>query len=89
MSYSSFLQSKSKAHRPSGFDYVDRGLPMFPHQTDLVRWATKRGRAAIFADTGLGKTRMQLAWADAVVRHTGGDCLVARIDAALKGDGNG
>ena len=76
MTYESFVARKFRAHQPSGFAYPDRGLPMFPHQLDLVRWATLRGRAAIFADTGLGKTRMQLAWADAVVRHTGGDVLI-------------
>ena len=76
MSYADFLAAKFRAHTPSGFAYAERGLPMFPHQLDLVRWATRRGRAAIFADTGLGKTRMQLAWADAVVRHTGRDVLI-------------
>jgi superfamily II DNA or RNA helicase len=43
---------------------------LFPHQSSLVAWALRRGRAAIFADTGLGKSRMQLAWADAVRKHT-------------------
>ncbi len=43
---------------------------LFPHQSALTAWALRRGRAAIFADTGLGKSRMQLAWADAVRRHT-------------------
>lgn len=76
MSYADFLAAKFRAHAPSGFAYADRALPLLPHQHDLVRWATRRGRAAIFADTGLGKTRMQLAWADAVVRHTGGDVLI-------------
>ena len=42
--------------------------PMFPHQAALTRWALRKGRAAIFADTGLGKSRMQIAWADAVHR---------------------
>lgn len=74
--YAGFIGAKFRAHKPSGFMYEDRGLPMFPHQVDLVRWATRRGRCAIFADTGLGKTRMQLAWADAVVRHAGGDVLI-------------
>ena len=43
---------------------------LFPHQLALTSWALRRGRAAIFADTGLGKSRMQLAWADAVQKHT-------------------
>lgn len=43
---------------------------LFDHQAALVKWACQRGRAAIFADTGLGKSRMQLAWADAVATYT-------------------
>lgn len=39
---------------------------LFPHQVDLTRWALRRGCAAIFADTGLGKSRMQVAWAQTV-----------------------
>lgn len=49
---------------------------LFPHQSALTAWAIRRGRAAIFADTGLGKSRMQLAWADAVQRHTKRPVLV-------------
>ena len=49
---------------------------MFPHQRDLTAWALRRGRSAIFADTGLGKSRMQLAWADTVHRETGSDVLI-------------
>lgn len=76
MNYESFIQEKFKAMEPSGFAIENIPSSLFPHQSDLVRWATKRGRAAIFADTGLGKSRMQLAWADAVVKKTGGDVLV-------------
>jgi hypothetical protein len=43
---------------------------MFPHQIAVTEWALRRGRAAVFADTGLGKSRMQLAWASAVQKHT-------------------
>jgi hypothetical protein len=49
---------------------------LFPHQSDLARWAVRRGRAAIFADTGLGKSRMQLAWADIVRRESGCRVLI-------------
>jgi len=42
-----------------------------PHQCDIVKWALKRGRAAIFAGTGLGKTLMELSWAEKVNAHTG------------------
>lgn len=48
---------------------------MFPFQRDITQWALKRGRAAIFAGTGLGKSFMELAWADAVHRETGRDIL--------------
>jgi len=43
---------------------------LFGHQKALTSWALRRGRAAIFADTGLGKMRMELAWADVVQKHT-------------------
>ena len=48
---------------------------LFPFQADLTRWALRRGRAALFAGTGLGKSLMELAWADAIHRETGGDIL--------------
>ncbi len=41
-----------------------------PHQTDITAWALRRGRAAIFAGTGLGKTLMELVWAKEVARET-------------------
>jgi len=49
---------------------------MFPHQEALVTWALRRGRAAIFADTGLGKTRIELSWANAVCKATGNAVLI-------------
>lgn len=49
---------------------------LFPHQRALTSWALRRGRAAIFADTGLGKSRMQVSWADAVRKHTGRPVLI-------------
>lgn len=54
----------------------DLPASLFPHQRMLTLWALRRGRAAIFADTGLGKSRMQIAWADAVHKHTGRDVLI-------------
>lgn len=69
--YSNFLRTKFAPHRATGI--VDGfGLPksLFQHQSTLTAWALRRGRAAIFADTGLGKSRMELAWASAVTKHT-------------------
>ena len=71
------MTTKLRAVPPVGITrQVDLIDGLFPHQIDLVRWALRRGRAAIFADTGLGKTRMQVAWADVVQRETGGDLLI-------------
>ena len=71
MSYADFLTGKFVAHRPSGFT-SGFSLPgaMFPHQAALASWALRRGRAAVFADTGLGKMLIELAWAQAVNLHT-------------------
>lgn len=49
---------------------------LYPFQRDIVRWALAKGRAAIFADCGLGKTAMQLVWAEQVCRHRGGSVLI-------------
>lgn len=67
MEYSSFIESKAIRAIPTGL--LQHGnLPsiLFPFQSDIVRWALKRGRAAIFADCGMGKTPMQLSWAQQI-----------------------
>lgn len=74
--YQEFISNKSFRHPESGFAAGDLPYRLFDYQEPIVRWALKRGKAAIFADTGLGKTIMQLAWADKVARHTGGTVLV-------------
>jgi len=71
VSYSAFIAGKLGTIASAGIDAPLRDYALFPHQADLTRWALRRGRAAIFADTGLGKMRMAIAWADAVVAHTG------------------
>lgn len=76
-SYSQWLAAKAMRDPSTGI--VDVGeLPscLFPFQHDIVRWALRRGRAAIFAGTGLGKTLMELAWADKVAVHTGKPVLI-------------
>lgn len=74
MNYEAFLAGKSHRSDAVGFDLpAERTHPMlFPFQRDIVRWALRRGRAAIFADCGMGKTLMQVEWA----RHVPGPCLI-------------
>jgi len=76
MTYEDLIARKSSVPAMSGFVVDESRITphLFPHQVDLVRWALRRGRAAIFADTGLGKAAMLLEWA----RHVGqfGDVLV-------------
>lgn len=63
--YSEFLKRKQVSDTATGLQHVPALNPMlFPHQADMVRWALRRGRAALFADCGLGKTPMALEWAD-------------------------
>ena len=77
-SYQQFIESKKIQPVISGFDIDGEKLNenLFDFQRAIVKWALKRGRAAIFADTGLGKTLMQTSWADEVSKHTGGDVLI-------------
>jgi superfamily II DNA or RNA helicase len=75
--YDNYIQRKLSKVPPTGIESGFTIPPsLFPHQAALVSWAIQRGRAAIFADTGLGKSRMQLAWADAVRRDTGRPVLI-------------
>lgn len=74
--YHEFLKSKRLVVKPSGFEPDGISENLFPFQKDIVRWACKKGKAAIFAGTGLGKTGMQLEWAHQVHQHTGADVLV-------------
>ena len=77
MKYDQYIHRKLSTVPPTG---IQSGFSvpgsLFPHQKALVAWALRRGRAAIFADTGLGKSRMQLAWSDAVTKHTGMRVLI-------------
>lgn len=79
--YEDFLQSKTFVDRPSGIPTEIAQVWKLPvalkgFQEAIVRWALIRGRAAIFAGTGLGKTLMQLSWADAVHQYTGNRVLI-------------
>jgi len=74
--YSSFIDRKSQGGALGGFDPVWMPDFLFDFQRALVDWAVRKGRAAIFADCGLGKTPMQLVWAQNVVEHTNGRVLL-------------
>lgn len=76
LDYQTFLTSKRITTAQAGFDAGPINPQLFPFQRDIVAWALKRGRAAIFADCGLGKTPMQLEWAQHVCEHTGGNVLI-------------
>lgn len=71
--YAEFLAGKLRRDPATGVSAdVEVSGALFGFQSDVVRWALRRGRAAIFADCGMGKTLMQLEWA----RHVPGRVLV-------------
>lgn len=76
MSYAEFLERKAIVDPPTG---IQPNAPLcealFPFQRDITLWALRRGRAALFAGTGLGKSLMELSWADAVHKTTGAKIL--------------
>lgn len=75
--YEEFLKTKALESASYGIAKPGRiSKQLFPFQRDIVKWALKRGRAAIFADCGLGKTAMQLEWAKHVAKHTGKPVLI-------------
>lgn len=78
MTYDNFLKTKQKAHVHSGFDVElnDLNKSMFDFQKFIVKRALKVGKYAIFADCGLGKTLMQLEWAQQVIDYTGDSVLI-------------
>ena len=76
MRYDEFLAGKIHAGDDGGFDPLDLPEFLFDFQRRLVEWSLRRGRGALFADCGLGKTPMQLVWADNVARHTNGNVLI-------------
>lgn len=73
MEYLDFIAGKAKRDPATGLEDVSGLNPMlFDFQRDIVRWALKRGRAAIWADCGMGKGPMALTYAD----HVPGDVLI-------------
>lgn len=74
--YDQFLAEKSQIGGNAGF--APTFLPgfLFDFQKSLITWAVEKGKAAIMADCGLGKTPMQLVWAENIVRRTNKPVLV-------------
>ena len=73
--YEEFLGAKAQLARPTGFLDVDPGAAhplLLPHQRDVVAWAVRGGRRAIFADFGLGKTFIQLETVRLTLEQLGG-----------------
>lgn len=69
--YFEFLKQREQLENAGGFEPVNLPEHLFDFQRVMVDWATRQGRAAIFADCGMGKTPMSLAWAQQVYERTG------------------
>lgn len=76
MNYKEFLDLKTQEAGNHGFDPVFMPDMLFDFQKALVEWSCRKGRGAIFADCGLGKTPMQLTWAENIVRKTNKRVLI-------------
>jgi SNF2 family DNA or RNA helicase len=74
--YEDFLEKKLNVGVNYGFDPTFMPSQLFDFQRALVEWSVNKGRAAIFADCGLGKTAIQLTWAENVARHTNKPVLI-------------
>ena len=76
MDYEKFLENKSQMGENYGFRPVFLPDFLYDFQKDLVDWFVRKGRGAMFADCGLGKTPMQLVWAENVVRKMNKPVLI-------------
>ena len=103
MDYQEFIKAKKNTIMNIGFEPGPMPEKLFQFQKDLAVWACRKGKAALWCGTGLGKTFMQLSWADQVVKHTGrpvlilaplavskqtqGEGIKIGVDVSLKNDG--
>jgi hypothetical protein len=74
--YERFIRQKAQLDGDYGFDPDYLPAFLFPFQAALIEWAVQKGRGAIFADCGLGKTLMELVWAENIYRRTGKPVLI-------------
>lgn len=86
ITYEEFLATKAVSDAPSGFDINRKDLnsTLFEFQKDIDIWAIKRGRAAIFAGTGLGKTYMQVEWAKSILPKANSVLILAPLAVAAQ-----
>jgi hypothetical protein len=83
VSYAQFIAAKLSRFQAVGFEPEAIGGDLFDFQDALTRWGVRVGRCALFEDTGLGKTRQELAWSQAVLdRHGGGVLMLAPLAVA-------
>ncbi len=76
MNYEQFLKTKEVQFIPTGFECEPKNEHLFDFQKAIVKWALKKGRCALFLDTGLGKTICQLSWADEVCKKENKNILI-------------
>ena len=76
MNYDEFILQKSQIGGMSGFEPLWLPDFLFDFQRHLVDWAIRKGKGAVFADCGLGKTIQQLVWAQNIVMKTNGRVLI-------------
>ena len=74
--YQRFIERKTQWTAGAGITDIELPAFLYDFQQSLVEWSLSLGRSAIFADCGMGKTAMQLAWSDQVVRSTGKPVLI-------------
>lgn len=86
--YQNFINSKLSRSQWAGFDATYYPAQAMDYQKAIINWACKKGRAAIFADCGLGKTLMQLAWARNIADKTEGKVLIIAPITVIEQTGN-
>ena len=76
--YLQFLKSKMAIAKDTGFEIerIELNDVLLPHQKDIVQWAIRGGRRAVFAQFGLGKTIIQLEYCKQIIAREGGKALI-------------
>lgn len=84
MDYEAFLRTKTPHTEPQGLQVRTLPSRLFPFQRQIASWAIAQGRAALFLDTGLGKTSLQLAWAQHVAEQAGDVLILCPLAVAAQ-----